>query len=812
MFFVSDQKTKPSWAFYFPNTPWIKKCKLLAFVVLGYFHNLYLEDKDLASWRMLTAINSSKKLFQDEATNFLVTQMQPFFHVCPPDSELQNNVGELHNCLDNSRISFCDFSGQYIFEGQFHIFHKDTGKYLVSFPSDYKPEKRQFFFLGSHLPHYTIDALIVNITSFFATFGSFCGFCKKQFSGKGTQHKCLLTKTCFSCRRPLRTQYYYTNRKILNLFCDSSIFPSIAKKCQKCHLLLSTPHCEINHKQKVCRWGYYCDICRIYTYHSKFMGGVNLREKHECGMKPCYFCGEYDTEAKAKKAHQCRIQLPKRDTSFNNVAILDVQISESTKSYCKTCFVTNETCEFCSDILETKVLLCTVLLEDAEKHGNFSRYTFFPDKIILIKNDIIYDYINPRLRVERASKKEKHTEKFGTYRKRRVLPSIFSENSILEFFFSFIVHKEIMNYTFVINDYNHNILPLIVATLFKNGIMADVIGSPTIICINVRSLNIRFVNFENYSDLTFSEQVIQSKLKPVFFPMKWRKEKFFQYSAQPPNISDFFCFHDTAATINEKQKFVNMLEEPWNFFDQFEQFSYFCAKVTFTNCLNFLKSSFLCQKQLQDIIQENSNIVSFVHPFNPPLCTRAGYAYKLMCLFSEKMQNLRIVLPPISMQSSIGELEWCSYTVWEQKAKTSFYAWSPEGQKRYKEAVPDLQIGNEVYFWNGCMVHGHRPEVCLFKRKKPCAVSPPKKAKNCFGEELDTAFANYEKKKKMLVKNHPELNVTEMWDCEWRKEKKTNIKVQYFMDKIYRNPPTYRLNPSIAGEKQKIARSRKRCL
>ena len=147
------------------------------------------------------------------------------------------------------------------------------------------------------------------------------------------------------------------------------------------------------------------------------------------------------------------------------------------------------------------------------------------------------------------------------------------------------------------------------------------------------------------------------------------------------------------------------------------------------------------------------------------------------------------------MQSSAGELEYCSYIIHKKASENSVvhFAWSEKGQKYYSEAIPDLVLNNEIYFWNGCLVHGHKPSECLFNRKRKSTV-------NMFGETLVNAFSSYSSKKARLALKHPELQINEMWHCQWNKLKNTNDDVKNFLQTTYRFPPTYRLNARAAGD------------
>ncbi len=792
VYFISDLgKKRRQWVFDLPPYALFKKCETLCLIVAGYFLNLHLEMNDPATWRIISQINSVTPTTRNEATLFLVKQVRPFLQVCPLTYLHHNNIHEMHQFLDKSIISYCDFSGTYKFEAQYHIFHKHTGNYLTSIPSEYKSDIQQMYFLGCYIDgQITIVALISNLTTFFSTFGIFCHFCKKQFRGKGTQHKCLLTQTCFCCRRPLLGKNSYCNTTLKKYFCDSSLQPLVAKKCPKCNLLIVSPHCEKNHLLKVCRWGYFCSQCEMYTYQSKFMTKKEIAQKHECGKRACYFCGE--TDIVSKKSHICRMQLPQKDSNYTNLAFLDLQISGSSPAICQDCFRTSSgICNACQQNKQQTPILATFLVE-TKKRGHFDKYTFYSHKTDRKKNFFCSQYVPCHLEVPITKSGQK--TKFGNVRKIKISSQTFEFNSILDFVFYFLMNRNLQNYTILVDDHDHNVLSIIVEFLFSHGIFPQVIGSPTILCLNIPSLAIRFINSENYLDESFSEQVQKAPYQPVYFPLKWRKTSNISYSGVIPPLSDYYTYDDSNDQIQCKKDFVGTQKFPWNFLDNLSAYSEFCIQVLAFHCLDFLKQSLQCQTLIQSWFDEPSTLPP-VHPFNAPLCTRASYAYKLLCIFCKDMENLRVVLPPISMQSSAGELEYCSYKIWEKAStcKSHQFAWSKFGQKYFKEAVPDLLLDNVCHFWNGCMIHGHKENICLFKRGGT-------RKRNMFGETFENAFANYENKKKRFKLNHPELKVEEMWQCSWQTARKEDPKIIFFLKHIYKNPPVYRLNARAAGK------------
>ena len=339
----------------------------------------------------------------------------------------------------------------------------------------------------------------------------------------------------------------------------------------------------------------------------------------------------------------------------------------------------------------------------------------------------------------------------------------------------------------------------IVKCLYENGMRPIVIGSPRIFLVEVPELDIRFINLENYVDTSFvnlQNTFWNPKAKNSFFPLRWLKETKFSYVGVPPNLKDMWQFEDTKEMVAAKKSALAKMTGSWNFTENLIEYSRGKCEIVAKASLHFLEQSFSCQSKLHACFPNAAERVNFVHPFNKPLFTKASYAYKLMCLFS-KMEDVRIVKPAVAIQSSKGELEFCMYKKFVHKPCEVQTAWSPRGQKRFRESFPDYYVPAKKLcgYWNGCLVHGHPKERCTFKKHK-------RTSKNMFKIDLKTAYASYEEKKQKLIQNHPDdiQEIDEMWHCEWVQKKKSDEDVKYFMEHIYKNPPLYRLEARAAGE------------
>ena len=154
---------------------------------------------------------------------------------------------------------------------------------------------------------------------------------------------------------------------------------------------------------------------------------------------------------------------------------------------------------------------------------------------------------------------------------------------------------------------------------------------------------------------------------------------------------------------------------------------------------------------------------------------------------------------PVNMQSSLGELEYCFFLRHIYKNGEFQDAWSPAGQKYFKESVPDSYslLFKKAYFFNGCLIHGHCKEKCRFQRSTSATH-------NFFGVPFDVARQQFESKITNLEKNHVEeiKSIEIQWECDWLYKKKCDKQVQEFLKKVFVNAPNFRLHPNAAGKEQ----------
>ncbi len=301
-------------------------------VFYAFYHSLFVEGLDPATFRMLSFLSSTLSredknevgLFIEKHLKAFLKQIPEKFHAYP--------VTEIFDFLKGP-ISFCDNSGHFFLESQVHVFEKHSGIWLYSNPAEFNPDLRQLFLLGTYNNH-KIEHLevILNIESFFSAYGTFCFFCKKTFRGKGSQHSCSKTETCFVCRRPFKTSN--THCTLRNFFCDSNFSALEAKECSSCNLRIITDNCEKHHMSKVCRFGWYCPLCKKYTFRTKHLKTVEaIKVKHICGQTDCSFCGR---EKSKNTLHLCPIAQPKKEhpKKATNLGFLALELIQKSKKFC----------------------------------------------------------------------------------------------------------------------------------------------------------------------------------------------------------------------------------------------------------------------------------------------------------------------------------------------------------------------------------------------------------------------------------------------------------------------------------------------
>ncbi len=484
--------------------------------------------------------------------------------------------------------------------------------------------------------------------------------------------------------------------------------------------------------------------------------------------------------------------LPQFDENFTNLAFLNIEFSGASIQNCQKCFNFSKDCDACQDNKSRLPVFCCVLIET--KRGQFEERIFTefkgetrtPDSFVTV---YFADAVQQSKLINQSNTKFGKKKKFSL----QTNPFDSTKKSVLEKCLAEIFEEKLGNTTFVFFDDTRQYFDEIMKCLLKNGITPHTTGGTDTFVIEVPQLDIRFINLQNYVEGNFYD-LTRARNKPCqFFPHVWLKKTKFDYCGEQPPLNAFENFEDDEDIVNLKKIHVASLQSPWNFKLELIAYGQKKCHLLADIAINFLNHSFLCQHQILKFLAPSTDTKrAVIHPFNRPLFTKAGYAYKLMCLFSKHLKDVRIVKPPVHMASSKGELEYCLFKEWQDPEKTHIHAWSPSGQQKFAESFPDLYIPEEKFcgFWNGCNIHGHPLEQCKFRQTNK------KSKKNIFDVSFEEAYVEYMKKKEKLASNHKAdiFKIEEVWQCEWQERKKTDDSLQYFLKHIYREPPLYRLD------------------
>ncbi len=680
---------------------------------------------------------------------------------------------------------------------QITIIHAQSAVFLQHIPNQFDSSKRQIF-----LACQTSDVSLNNtyfavphIRTLFQKYGVFCFFCQKYFTSKGCQHKCKYSMSCFACRRVFLTNETYTTLETKDLFCNGMLSKNTETVCEICNVTVYTNECREHHKKKVCRWGWKCLKCNIYQSRNKyFKSQTDIADKHKCGNRICNYCGEQKQEY-----HFCSLQKPTLKNEYTNLAFINFEYSGYNPGKCKKCYLSSDICDFCKKgYSNEKPVVCSILQEE-ESRESFSAHILF-DNLIEEKNNL-KEHRRPKLEnfLIKSYWPKGHKPKLAPegqqtrFSKRKTqykLPNVFvKENmTLVDKLLDYLLKNNFSNSSIIVHSQD---LFFILQGLHANGFTPNIVKKESqIMLVEEKVLGFRFVEAANYINVNLSQIALQHNLKFTHFPQRWIHPNYYNYCGKPPNEDDFFSFQDTESDSFEKHLIANKLatETVWEFFPRLAEYTIENVVILAVGILDFLLQAFDAQIVLQRHLQPNKE-VRLLHPINTPVFTAPTYAFHMFMHFSPTANQIKSVKKEIYYRSSKGEVEYTSYLKWKFSDQNIRDSWSPMGQQDFQITRPDASSGSNIWFFNGCFYHGHDPAECLFKSKADKTKQASK-------------LALFNKKVNLLKEAHPNLQVSTMWECQWRLAKRKNSEIIYFLSNYYRSPPPYRLNPRDAGNIQ----------
>ncbi len=676
-------------------------------------------------------------------------------------------------------------------KSQVTIFSYETGHILERYPKEYDDSCRQLWLTASMTEtKIEIAKVITNISSYlkWKKFGFLCFYCQKYFSGKGSKHRCRKRRSCFACHRPFLQPNTYATKTSLPFFCTSEMEPKVKVICPKCNLSTYNEECYKMHQQKICRWGWFCLNCNQYTFRSKYLKTLDIiKQTHICSTFFCSFCGERIKKAE-KKHHLCPIFKLKPPQVFTKLAFLQMNFKGSSPAWCSECSSEN-VCKFCSgNTLDEEPNIAVILVEN--KLGHFDSYTFYEtdldleEKDCFQKNALIESYL-PSFAINQSK------ERYATFPKKKikVQKTFFkTKKTIMGQIFNFILEKDFTNTTILVNCSESNEPIFFVAELVKNGFLPRVLKqNGRILLVECQEIGLRLIDSQNYVAATMTDLTSYPEENFIYFPRKWNKNSLYQYAGQIPTAKHFMYFDDPNLEIERKRIFVTSFQGQWilkeNLIKNTKQKTFLNAK----SILRFISASFEMQRVLFNHFEKDPKS-GFLHPLNRPLLTFSSFAYQLFLILSTS--NLRMINGPIDYNSSKGEIEFASFLQY-LLGRNVETGWSPYGQNKdfLPISVPDIydKQTQTLYYYNGCYIHGHHSQCKFIKNQtKPNSTA---KARNMlfYAKMKKLSFHRQVKKIKII------------WQCSWTREKKSNPIVRNFIENIYQNPPTYRLDARLAG-------------
>ena len=131
-------------------------------------------------------------------------------------------------------------------------------------------------------------------------------------------------------------------------------------------------------------FGWFCDSCQTFTYHSHNLCSADIKKAHVCGnFRPCRYCFLPNDEN-----HLCTLKREKPDGFHNRLAFFNFQFT-----------------------LNNDLILAVIYREEA-KRGNFTKHVIFhknfQSRDIEERDDFIFNYFeHTKINSKHQSYKEK---------------------------------------------------------------------------------------------------------------------------------------------------------------------------------------------------------------------------------------------------------------------------------------------------------------------------------------------------------------------------------------------------------------------
>jgi len=752
------------------------KCFISA-TILGLLQNaFYKSERNDTRFLHLQRLNSTCLKKKNYAGNLLVKEINDLLSTTnlPKNGpyELEKTAEILHNSFN------CQF---FIFDGL-----DNSNKLKFIYPPIYDDSLIPIYLYEPHEnPNHVV--FIQNLNSYFKANLKICFACKKTFVTQNYKHFCKEKKSCFSCRRFFSSSTTYVHEKLSKLFCDKDITNEKSFLCSICNVTCYSNHCFLGHKL-LCAgqgtFGFKCLKCQKFTYRYGNLNGTDLKSQHKCGeRKNCSSCRK-----EKEDDHLCLLM---KEVSLNqnntNIAFIGMEHFDLLSENCFNCFNLRQS--------NSENLYCDLHKNDKsiDKEDNFdpclivtylchstslTKYIFscFNDPPFIEQEEFLPHEFHFNFGEALTKPKVRKSEDFKRNLKKLQEKPTFL---IIDMFLKMITDVKWNNTTFICQDADSQILMTILRAFVRNGFCPIIVrNGRNILVLEIKGLKIRFITSNAYFEGNEYQLAQQYDLKFIwhFFPRKFLQPHNLNYVGQVPEINFFNSLTDNLKEKEMKTTFVHTLTKlnyKWDL--QKEIVTYCEQKLTLLTlaCLKFLNDCLIFQLNLNSKL---NTTFEFLNPFGYYLCSLGGYVFKLFKIYYLNKEEIYAVNNEFGISCknvSKIEYEWASFMDFLNPEKQFVFAFNnKEGQKYFKEAIPDLYspVTKQAYFFNGCVYHGHYENCLLNPNATPLSKNP-------FGktyEDLNKEF--FEKMTKLLLNNEDEINeIVIRWECHYKKLRESNL-------------------------------------
>jgi len=812
------QGSKKKYLFYLPEgfegyeTVFSQNCLLIS-IILGHYLNKALEieqDFEFRTYNQFKNISSENKLLQRDAGLKLLAIAKKVCRELGLDMEGPHSLEELAPKISQY------YNEQIIVFDNVHF-----NQIVYRYPSIFDECKSQIYLfqemdkdLTSHI------YLISHIRGFERENGTTCMFCEKIFLTKCPRHVCKKREICKSCNKFLLLPQTKISMQNKNLYCKQEQH----LPCAQCPAIALNAHCQKLHKCK----GFECQKCGYFINKRSHLSVAATKIIHQCGDFFCMNCKKY---ANKSDEHICQLKRTNFQQNQPALGFFKLQIVDEGNADCFACYekmnVARQELGFEWDEMiarqeldEKLKISCVcdvhlsaipslkkdrypnlaVLKIETDTRGTFHTRVFAEPSLDQLQNESFdvdkKHYTN--LKISRNPIPKYFGKKYKG-------PQIQQDNlekmqnrpnkTVMEMLFTFILTAQFYNTTLIC--FGAEEILLAYKTFLDNGLQCSTISrGQKIILIEYEKFHLRIIDLSNYFPGQIHDliKLFDLKMCRSYFPMVLNQKANYNIYTLTPNEFPahlYYNFTDSKEEKLEKLKFWQSLQmRAWNFQEELK-----------INCLKHLdilmQASFKFAQQCHTFQANLGTIMRrkqmFTLPFAKPFCTVSSFFYQVFkAYFMDHKENIYIVPHehPKKIQSSKEEKEFAAYLQHQNGSKVFNNAFSAINKRNFGRAVPDIycEETNSIWFFNECIIHGHDPKVCPITTKK--------KIHKCFGRTFESLNLEFEEKLKAIRDQF--VNVTVIWQCEWKKEKKTNQDLRDFLQKIYVPWPTHHLSPREA--------------